>query len=221
MCIWGGDTLHHHYIIHVHADLSTCHYNSLVPTALLPRPLTTVLIVVCAHMGRGHTTSSLHHTCTCRPQYMPLQLISAHCPPAQASHNCSHSCVCVRIWGGDTLHHHYIIHVHADLSTCHYNSLVPTALLPRPLTTVLIVVCVCAHYFPHPHRKILYETPPCFPIPRVTWCHALRSCFSIQPGNGKTGQGYIQNFSVGVGKIMHIELCPLGGGWGYAPPGKF
>ena len=95
--VWGGDTLHHHYIIHVHADLSTCHYNSLVPTALLPRPLTTVLIVVCAHMGRGHITSSLHHTCTCRPQYMPLQLISAHCPPAQASHNCSHSCVCVRI----------------------------------------------------------------------------------------------------------------------------
>ena len=112
-------------------------------------------------MGRGHITSSLHHTCTCRPQYMPLQLISAHCPPAQASHNCSHS-------------------------------------------------CVCASFFP-PHRKILYETLPCFPIPRLTWCHALRSCFSIQPGNGKTGQGYIQNFSVGVGKIMHIELFPLGG----------
>ena len=123
------------------------------------------------NMGRGHITSSLHHTCTCRPQYMPLQLISAHCPPAQASHNCSHS-------------------------------------------------CVCASFFP-PHRKILYETLPCFPIPRLTWCHALRSCFSIQPGNGKTGQGYIQNFSVGVGKIMHIELCPLGGVGGMLPQGSF
>ena len=123
-----------------------------------------------------------------------------------------------RIWGGDTLHHHYIIYVHADLSTCHYNSLVPTTLLPRPLTTFLIVVCTS--FFPS-HRKILYETLPCFPIPRLTWCHALRSCFSIQPGNGKTGQGYIQNFSVGVGKIMHIELCPLGGVGGMLPQGSF
>ena len=95
---------------------------------------------------------------------------------------------------------------------------ITTTLLPRPLTTFLIVVC--ASFFP-PHRKILYETPPCFPIPRLTWCHALRSCFSIQPGNGKTGQGYIQNFSVGVGKIMHIELCPLGGVGGMLPQGSF
>ena len=31
-----------------------------------------------------------------------------------------------------------------------------------------------------------------------------------QPGNGKTGWGFIQNISVGVGKMMRVELRPLG-----------
>ena len=34
-------------------------------------------------------------------------------------------------------------------------------------------------------------------------------------------QGFIQNFSVGVGKNMYIDPHPQGGVWGDAPPGNF
>ena len=47
--------------------------------------------------------------------------------------------------------------------------------------------------------------PVLFPIPRLNGKTGSESMTPGQPGNGKTGQGFIQNVSVGVGKMMRTH----------------